>query len=55
MLSGDTVLDFPTISKIFHTGYSRIPVYHGSQNNIVGLLFTKDLIVIDPEESTRVS
>merc|ERR1711933_526004 len=42
------------VAKIFKTGYSRIPVYEVSMNNIVGLLFTKDLIFIDPEDETPV-
>jgi metal transporter CNNM len=28
-------------------GYSRLPVYSGNQNNVVGMLYVKDLIVED--------
>lgn len=52
MLSVDDKLSFNTIAKIFKTGYSRIPVYEISHNNIIGLLFVKDLIFIDPEDET---
>mmetsp|Transcript_22161 Transcript_22161/g.33501 ORF Transcript_22161/g.33501 Transcript_22161/m.33501 type:complete len:661 (-) Transcript_22161:44-2026(-) len=54
MLNVDTKLDFTTIAQIFKTGYSRIPVYEVDQNNIIGLLFVKDLIFIDPEDETPV-
>jgi len=55
MLQADQVLDFKTMSNIFQMGYSRIPVYEDDdKNKIVGLLFTKDLILIDPEDCTSV-
>lgn len=54
MLNVDTKLDFTAIAQIFKTGYSRIPVYEVDQNNIIGLLFVKDLIFIDPEDETPV-
>jgi metal transporter CNNM len=54
MLSVDEKLNFETIATIFKTGYSRIPVYEVSKNNIIGLLFVKDLIFIDPEDETPV-
>ncbi len=33
------------------TGYSRTPVYDGSIDNIVGFLFTKDLLNVDKEDT----
>ena len=54
MLSADEKLSFEIIAKIFKTGYSRIPVYEVDMNNIIGLLFTKDLIFIDPEDETPI-
>jgi len=54
MLNADEKLSFQTIATIFKTGYSRIPVYEVSVNNIIGLLFVKDLIFIDPEDDTPV-
>jgi len=50
MLSVDEKLNFETIAKIFKTGYSRIPVYEITRNNVIGLLFVKDLIFVDPED-----
>lgn len=52
MLNYDERLNFETIARIFKTGYSRIPVYEVSVSNIIGLLFVKDLIFIDPEDET---
>jgi putative hemolysin len=37
----DTVL-----ATLAQSGHSRIPVYEGSEDNIVGLLYTKDLIAL---------
>ncbi|KAI2509530.1 DUF21-containing protein [Fragilaria crotonensis] len=54
MLNVDEKLSFQTIATIFKTGYSRIPVYEVSRNNIIGLLFVKDLIFVDPEDDTPV-
>lgn len=54
MLSVDDKLSFETIAKIFKTGYSRIPVYEVSRDNVIGLLFVKDLIFIDPEDEVPI-
>ena len=39
---------------IYRRGYTRIPVYKGSKDFIVGLLYTKDLIMVDPEDDLPV-
>ena len=62
MLCEDTPLNFENISKVFHLGHSRIPVYSSKASSkpptdpedIVGLLFAKDLILLDPEDATLV-
>ena len=54
MLSSDERLGFDTVAKIFKTGYSRIPVYEVTKSNVVGLLFVKDLIFLDPEDDIPV-
>jgi len=54
MLGVDEKLSFETIGTIFKTGYSRIPVFEISRNNIIGLLFVKDLIFLDPEDCVPV-
>jgi metal transporter CNNM len=54
MLNVDEKLNYETVARIFRTGYSRIPVFEISQNNVIGLLFVKDLIFVDPEDGTPV-
>ena len=50
MLSAGDNLNFKLITEIFKTGFSRIPVYETSLNNVIGLLLVKDLIFVDPED-----
>ncbi|CAM9946697.1 unnamed protein product, partial [Discosporangium mesarthrocarpum] len=52
MLGVDQKLNFKTLSVIFKSGFSRIPVFGNNRNDIIGLLFTKDLIFIHSEEET---
>ncbi|XP_066477578.1 metal transporter CNNM1 [Tiliqua scincoides] len=53
MLHSGAVLDFATISEILRSGYTRIPVYEGERrDNIVDLLFVKDLAFVDPDDCT---
>jgi hypothetical protein len=47
-------LNYKLISEIFKTGHSRIPVYARDRNDVVGILLTKDLIFVDPEDETPV-
>lgn len=54
MLNVEEKLNFATMSTIFKTGYSRIPIYETSVSNVIGLLFVKDLIFIDPDDETPV-
>jgi len=56
-LSSDAKLDFDTLEKIFKSGHSRVPVlearntmYEDVSSNVIGLLFVKDLILLDPED-----
>ena len=51
MLPYNTILNFETMTLINNTGYSRIPVYEGDRNNVVGILFTKDLAFTDPDNN----
>lgn len=50
MLEASAHLDYETMLQIYKSGYTRIPVYEGDRNKIVGLLYTKDLILIDPAD-----
>jgi len=57
-LYSDANLDFDNLEKIFKSGHSRVPVvtratrYEGQQ--VIGLLFVKDLILLDPEDELPV-
>ncbi|KAG7384239.1 hypothetical protein PHYPSEUDO_002842 [Phytophthora pseudosyringae] len=35
---------------IYNSGYSRIPVWNKDSNDVVGIIFTKDLIYVDPNQ-----
>lgn len=35
------------MKKIYSEGYSRIPIYEGHRDNIVGILMARDLIMIN--------
>ena len=50
LLSIDGVLDFKTMKEIYESGFSRIPVYESSKQNIVGLLYVRDLAFVDPDD-----
>ena len=52
MLHISMTLDFKTVSEIFEYGFSRIPVYDKDQSDVVAILFTKDLILVDPDDET---
>ncbi|CAH0477896.1 unnamed protein product [Peronospora belbahrii] len=42
---------FPHVLKlIYNQGYSRIPVWNKDLNDVVGIIFTKDLIYVDPNQ-----
>ena len=40
--------------QLIEKAHSRIPVYEGTRENIVGLLLVKTLIKLDPEDATPV-
>ena len=55
MLPWDATLSFKMLREIFQTGFSRIPVHGPSgRDEIIGLIFVKDLIFVDPEDETPV-
>lgn len=51
MLNIDTTINFQQLQIIIDKGFSRIPVWEEDDNNIVGLLFVKDLAFVDPENN----
>ncbi|KAK5986834.1 Metal transporter cnnm-1, partial [Trichostrongylus colubriformis] len=51
MLPNTTVLNTKTVAEILRMGYTRIPVFSGDRNNVVSLLFVKDLALLDPDDN----
>lgn len=54
MLADDTIINTKLIKEILRMGYTRIPVYHEDRNNVVSLLFVKDLALMDPDDNYTV-
>eukprot|EP00177_Eucheuma_denticulatum_P004850 GFKZ01008803.1.p1 GENE.GFKZ01008803.1~~GFKZ01008803.1.p1 ORF type:complete len:893 (-),score=105.16 GFKZ01008803.1:73-2694(-) len=50
MLEASLSLNFAILLLIFQSGHSRVPVYDKTRDNIIGVLFAKDLILLDPED-----
>ena len=48
-------LDFDDLKAIYVSGYTRIPVYHNRRDCIVGIVYTKDLILVDPNDEIPVA
>ena len=40
-----------TGKEVLCAGYTRIPVYEKHPQDIIGILYTKDLILVDPGDS----
>ena len=58
MLDINERLTFDILFEIFKKGHSRIPIYMNignNQQNIVGLLFVKDLIMLNPNDEIPIS
>jgi CBS domain containing-hemolysin-like protein len=53
-LNADMRLNFDNMMLIFQSGHSRIPVYDGKADCIFGVLFAKDLILLDPEDAVPI-
>jgi metal transporter CNNM len=51
MLDINTKLDFAMMKNIYSKGYSRIPIYEKSKDNIIGILMARDLILINPDKA----
>lgn len=51
MIDINTNLDQQVLKKIYSEGYSRIPVFDGDRDNIVGLLMSRDLVLLNLDSS----
>ena len=54
MIEYSTRLSFDAILDIYKSGYTRIPVYDKTRDNVVGILYAKDLILVDPNDEVEV-
>lgn len=54
MLEASLSLNFAVLLLVFQSGHSRVPVYDKTRDNIIGVLFAKDLILLDPEDSVPI-
>ena len=51
MLEINTYLDHRILREIYSKGFSRVPIYDKTKDNIVGILMTRDLILINPDKA----
>ncbi|KAG0553423.1 hypothetical protein KC19_12G010400 [Ceratodon purpureus] len=54
-LDVNSKLDWEVLGRIMARGHSRVPVYSGGPQNIVGLLLVKNLLTVRAEDNTPVS
>jgi len=54
MINVEENLNVETISTMLEKGYSRVPVYEGTRDRVTGLLFVKDLALLNPEDNIPV-
>ena len=48
MVEINALMNDTTLRLIYSKGYSRIPVYEKDRRNVVGILMTRDLVLINP-------
>ncbi|KAJ1778698.1 hypothetical protein LPJ77_003971 [Coemansia sp. RSA 2523] len=54
MVDIDARLDRELLTEMLRQGHSRVPVYEGARENIVGVLLVKSLILLDPDDELPV-
>ena len=54
MLEANVRLSFDRMLEIYRSGYTRVPIFEGQKQNIVGILYTKDLILVDPDDELEI-
>ena len=52
-VSKNTLISKPLLKKVHKKGHSRIPVYDRKTEKVIGILYSKDLLMVDPEEKLR--
>lgn len=55
MLEASERLSFTVMLDIYKSGFTRIPVYSRKRDNIIGVLYAKDLILVDPEDEIELT
>ena len=55
MVPADLSLGWDALSDIYRSGFTRLPVFDGPRENITGILYAKDLILVDPEKTEKVA
>lgn len=53
-LDANTILDKTVLDEIMNQHYSRIPIFEGNRDNIIGILFAKDLIGFNSKTNTKI-
>eukprot|EP01083_Nonionella_stella_P216127 777279_1 len=56
-LNENEILTFDLLTKIFKLGHSRIPIFRelNKVNYCIGLLYVKDLILVDPDDNIPIT
>eukprot|EP01090_Pellita_catalonica_P000899 TRINITY_DN10641_c0_g1_i1.p1 TRINITY_DN10641_c0_g1~~TRINITY_DN10641_c0_g1_i1.p1 ORF type:complete len:431 (-),score=88.70 TRINITY_DN10641_c0_g1_i1:784-2049(-) len=54
MIDANRKLDLPTMQMLEEAGHSRVPVYEGDRQNVIGSILVKKLIAIDPDDGIPV-
>ncbi|KAJ2817366.1 hypothetical protein IWW50_006193, partial [Coemansia erecta] len=54
MVDIDARLDRLLLTEMVRRGHSRVPVYEGVRENIVGVLLVKSLVLLDPDDAVPV-
>ena len=50
-----SVMDLETMKRIFESGHSRIPVWREDDEDVLGMILVKQLILLSPADATPVS
>mmetsp|Transcript_24979 Transcript_24979/g.38875 ORF Transcript_24979/g.38875 Transcript_24979/m.38875 type:complete len:184 (+) Transcript_24979:836-1387(+) len=55
MLSTQDKFDQETMERVLTAGHSRVPIYHNNKESIVGMLLTKNLLMLDWNDEVPVA